>query len=66
LYTGVSKCAKDGRWQSRIRVGKKVKYLGRFRTEMDAAKKYDEVSVFHYIVIYANTTACDVIYVLLI
>lgn len=41
----MSKCAKDGRWQSRIRVGKKVKYLGRFKTEMDAARKYDEAAL---------------------
>ncbi|KAH9253594.1 hypothetical protein BASA81_008430 [Batrachochytrium salamandrivorans] len=44
-FRGVSKCAKDGRWQSRIRVGKKVKYLGRFKTEIDAAKKYDEAAL---------------------
>jgi len=44
-FRGVSKCAKDGRWQSRIRVGKKVKYLGRFKTEADAAARYDEAAL---------------------
>lgn len=44
-FRGVSKCAKDGRWQSRIRVGKKVKYLGRFKTEEAAALRYDEAAL---------------------
>lgn len=44
-FRGVSKCAKDGRWQARIRVGKKVKYLGRFRTEQAAAERYDEAAL---------------------
>lgn len=40
-YRGVSRCAKDGRWQARIRIGKTVKYLGRFKTEEAAAQCYD-------------------------
>lgn len=40
-YRGVSRCAKDGRWQARIRIGKSVKYLGRYKLETDAAKRYD-------------------------
>lgn len=40
-FRGVSRCAKDGRWQARIRIGRSVKYLGRYKTEMDAAKRYD-------------------------
>lgn len=40
-YRGVSKCSKDGRWQARIRVGKVVKYLGRFCTQEEAAHAYD-------------------------
>jgi len=43
-FRGVSRCAKDGRWQSRIRVGKSVKYLGRFLTEVDAARCYDNAA----------------------
>jgi hypothetical protein len=44
-FRGVSRCSKDGRWQARIRVGKRVKYLGRFKTESDAAVKYDEAAL---------------------
>lgn len=40
-FRGVSRCAKDGRWQARIRVGKKVEYLGRFKEEEEAARRYD-------------------------
>lgn len=43
-YRGVSKCTKDGRWQARIRVGSVVKYLGRFKEEIEAAKCYDIAS----------------------
>jgi len=44
-FRGVSKCVKDGRWQSRIRVGHRVKYLGRFKTEAEAASRYDEAAI---------------------
>jgi len=40
-YRGVSRCSKDGRWQARIRIGSTVKYLGRFKTEIEAARCYD-------------------------
>lgn len=40
-FRGVSRCAKDGRWQARIRIGRTVKYLGRFKTEAQAAASYD-------------------------
>lgn len=43
-FRGVSKCSKDGRWQARIRVGKTVKYLGRFKNEEDAAHCYDQAA----------------------
>mmetsp|Transcript_11906 Transcript_11906/g.19385 ORF Transcript_11906/g.19385 Transcript_11906/m.19385 type:complete len:288 (+) Transcript_11906:1281-2144(+) len=42
LFRGVSRCGKDGHFQARIRDGKKVKYLGRFSTEIQAAIVYDE------------------------
>ncbi|GBG24083.1 AP2-like ethylene-responsive transcription factor PLT2 [Hondaea fermentalgiana] len=41
VYRGVSRCAKDGRWQARIRVGRKVVYIGRYKTEIEAARNYD-------------------------
>jgi len=43
-FRGVSRCQKDGRWQARIRIGQSVKYLGRFKTELDAARRYDEAA----------------------
>eukprot|EP00511_Aplanochytrium_stocchinoi_P009231 CAMPEP_0204865678 /NCGR_PEP_ID=MMETSP1348-20121228/12580_1 /ASSEMBLY_ACC=CAM_ASM_000700 /TAXON_ID=215587 /ORGANISM="Aplanochytrium stocchinoi, Strain GSBS06" /LENGTH=279 /DNA_ID=CAMNT_0052017125 /DNA_START=251 /DNA_END=1090 /DNA_ORIENTATION=- len=46
-YRGVSRCSKDGRWQARIRIGSTVKYLGRFRTELEAAECYD-VAAYQY------------------
>jgi len=47
-YRGVSRCAKDGAYQARIRIGKTVKYLGRFKTEHEAAAHYDEAAkVYH-------------------
>mmetsp|Transcript_5047 Transcript_5047/g.9007 ORF Transcript_5047/g.9007 Transcript_5047/m.9007 type:complete len:353 (+) Transcript_5047:603-1661(+) len=43
-FRGVSKCSKDGRFQARIRVGNNVKYLGRFRSEEEAARRYDSAA----------------------
>jgi len=47
-YRGVSRCTKDGRWQARIRVCKEVVYLGRFQTEEEAARRYDEAARLHH------------------
>jgi len=47
-YRGVSRCTKDGRWQARIRIAKEVVYLGRFPTEEQAAKRYDEAARLHH------------------
>ena len=34
--------------QARIRIGPHVKYLGRFKDEIDAAKRYDQAAIrFH-------------------
>ena len=43
-FRGVSRCAKDGRWQARIRDTTGVRYLGRYVTEEEAARKYDDVA----------------------
>lgn len=43
-FRGVSKCSNDDRWQVRIRIGRVVKYLGRFKEEIDAAKCYDKAA----------------------
>lgn len=45
IYRGVSKCGRDGRFQARIRIDSKVKYLGRFKTEIEAALCYDEAAI---------------------
>ena len=50
-FRGVSKCTKDGRWQTRIRVGNAVKYLLRFQTEEIAAQCYDAAFIAYFGVI---------------
>jgi len=47
-FRGVSRCTKDGRWQARIRIAKEVVYLGRFPTEEQAARRYDEAARLHH------------------
>lgn len=41
-YKGVSKDAKTNTWRARIHVNKKSIYIGRFKTEEDAALAYNE------------------------
>lgn len=47
-FRGVSRCTKDGRWQARIRVKAGVCYLGRFVSEVEAAKRYDGAAREHH------------------
>lgn len=53
-YRGVSRCGKDNKFQARIRVQGKVKYLGRFKSEIEAAKCYDKHAV-QYLGVNAQT-----------
>lgn len=39
-YTGVSWCTKYGKWESRITINKKLKFLGYFHNETDAHNAY--------------------------
>jgi len=41
LFRGVGQCGKDRKFQSRIRFGSRVRYLGRYTTEIEAALVYD-------------------------
>tara|TARA_R110001606_G_scaffold282629_1_gene431232 strand:- start:3404 stop:3943 length:540 start_codon:yes stop_codon:yes gene_type:complete len=41
-YTGVSWHVQKGKWQAKIKMGKKEKYLGLFKDEKEAAKAYQD------------------------
>jgi hypothetical protein len=43
-FRGVSCCGKDRKWQARIRDANRVRYLGRYHTEVEAALEYDKVA----------------------
>jgi hypothetical protein len=43
-FRGVSCCGKDRKWQARIRDANRVRYLGRYATEVDAALVYDKAA----------------------
>lgn len=47
-FRGVSLCNNDVKWQARIRIGKVVKYLGRFKEEVDAARRYDKAAKIYH------------------
>lgn len=43
-FRGVSCCGKDRKWQARIRDANRVRYLGRYSTEVEAAFVYDHAA----------------------
>ncbi len=43
-FRGVSCCGKDRKWQARIRDANRVRYLGRYCTEVEAAFVYDHAA----------------------
>jgi len=43
-FKGVVRC-KDGYWQAQLQVNRVRKYLGRFKTELAAAKAYNEAAI---------------------
>ena len=43
-YKGVGRVSRNGKWRARIHKDDKVKYLGHFVDEKDAARAYDEAA----------------------
>ena len=42
VYKGVYYCPKRGLWVSQIKLNKKITFLGRYKTEIEAAEAYDD------------------------
>lgn len=47
-YLGVCKSTGRNKWQATIKISGKYKMLGRFDTEIEAAKKYNEYAKIHH------------------
>lgn len=47
-YKGVSWSKREKKWKSYIRVGDKMKHLGYFKSEIDAAKVYNEAAIKYH------------------
>jgi len=47
-FKGVSRAQKRDAWVARIRINGRIKYLGYFKDERDAARAYDSAAVEHF------------------
>lgn len=58
-YTGVSYCKDKDNWRSYIKFGRKRIYIGYFKTELDAARAYNEKAIELYGESYSKLNVID-------
>lgn len=47
-FRGVSWCSSKNRWQVQVSINGKAKYIGRFKSEFDAARVWDKAALHYY------------------
>lgn len=47
-FKGITQCKRTGHWQAKIMVNYKTIYLGTYKTDEDAAKKYDWAAICYF------------------